>query len=291
VRTLQLLGLILLLLVVTAVISPWIAIGLTDLGFPFPFSRVYNRIFEVLLVVAMIAAWRPFDLGDATEIGLRRRSWARDLGRGLLVGTAGIAVGLLLSWLGGALVPRLRYDWAKTVGLATAGLLGAVIVAVGEEALFRGVLLRRLSADAGRAAGVLLSTVVYAVVHGLRPGGPRDAHAWAGVERTLALFVPLGEPGVLPSIAGLFGFGLLLVFARLRSGGLWLPIGIHAAWVAVFRVGRLVFDIRRTPVWLIGPGWPPLVGGVGGWMAIGATFAALVVALRSTRLRDSATEA
>jgi membrane protease YdiL (CAAX protease family) len=290
VRTLWLLGLILLLLVVTAVASPWIAIGLADVGFPFKFSRVYNRVFEVLLVVAMIAAWRPFDLGDARQIGLRRRGWAHDLGRGLLVGSAGIAVGLFACWLGGALAPRLRYDLAKTVGQAAAGLLGAVIVGVGEEALFRGVLLRRLSADAGRAAGVLLSTALYAVVHALRPGGARDAHAWAGVERTLALFVPLGDEGVLPSIAGLFGFGLLLVFARFRSGGLWLPIGIHAAWVAVFRVGRLVLDIRRTPVWLIGPGWPPLVGGVGGWIAIGATFAALVVALRETRLRDPATD-
>jgi membrane protease YdiL (CAAX protease family) len=291
VRTLWLLGLIFLLLVVTAVASPWIAIGLADVGFPFKFSRVYNRVFEVLLVVAIIAAWRPFDLGDARQIGLRRRGWAHDLGRGLLVGSAGIAVGLFACWLGGALAPRLRYDLAKTVGQGAAGLVGAVIVGVGEEALFRGVLLRRLSADAGRAAGVLLSTALYAVVHALRPGGARDAHAWAGVERTLALFVPLGDQGVLPSIAGLFGFGLLLVFARLRSGGLWLPIGIHAAWVAVFRVGRLVLDIRRTPVWLIGPGWPPLVGGVGGWIAIGATLAALVVALRATRSRDPATDA
>jgi CAAX protease family protein len=290
VRTLWLLGLILLLLVVTAVASPWIAIGLADVGFPFKFSRVYNRVFEVLLVVAIIAAWRPLDLGDARQIGLRRRGWAHDLGRGLLGGAAGIAVGLFACWLGGAVAPRLRYDLAKTVGQGALGLLGAVIVAVGEETLFRGVLLRRLSADAGRVAGVLLSTALYAIVHALRPGGARDPHAWAGVERTLALFVPLGDQGVLPSITGLFGFGLLLVFARLRSGGLWLPIGIHAAWVAVFRVGRLVLDIRRTPVWLIGPGWPPLVGGVGGWIAIGATFAALVVALRETRSRDPATD-
>ena len=115
-RTLGFLGLILLLLVVTAVASPWIAIGLAHLGFPFKFSRVYNRVFEVLLVVAIVAAWRPFDLGDATEIGLRRRGWARDLGRGLLVGSAGIAVGLFACWLGGALAPRLRYDLAKTLG-------------------------------------------------------------------------------------------------------------------------------------------------------------------------------
>ena len=280
-RSLGFLGLILLLLAVTTAASPWMAIGLGGLGFPFKFSRVYNRVFEVLLVLAIIIAWRPLDLGDATEIGLRRSGWARDLGRGLVVGGAGIAVALVACWLGGALVPRLRYGLALTVGQGAAGLLGAVLVGVGEEALFRGVLLRRLSADTGRAAGVVLSTALYAVVHALRPGGPPDAHAWSGVDRTLALFAALGDPGVLPSIAGLFGFGLLLVFARTRSGGLWLPIGIHAAWVAVFRVGRLLLDIRRTPIWLIGPGWPPLVGGVGGWIAIGATSAALAVALRA----------
>jgi uncharacterized protein len=282
VRTLAFLGLILLLLAVTTVASPWIAIGLRDLGLPFKFSRVYDRVFEVLLVLAIVSAWRPLDLGDATEIGLRRRGWARDLGRGLVVGGAGIAVALLVCWLGGAVVPHLRYGLAQTVGLGAAGLLGAVLVGVGEEALFRGVLLRRLSADTGRAGGVLLSTALYAVVHALRPGEMRDADAWSGVERTLALFTPLGDPGMLPSMAGLFGFGLLLVFARTRSGGLWLPIGIHAAWVAVFRVGRLLLDVRRTPVWLIGPGWPPLVGGAGGWIAIGATSAALAVALRAT---------
>ena len=241
-RTLWFLGLIVLLLAVTAVASPWIAIGLASLGLPFQFSRVYNRYSRCCWW------WRSLPPGGASISATRRRSGCGGAagraisGGGLLVGSAGIMVGLFACWLGGAVAPRLRYDLAKTVGLGAAGLLGAVIVGVGEETLFRGVLLRRLSADTGRVSGVLLSTALYAVVHALRPGGARDAYAWAGVERTLALLAPLGNPGVLPSIVGLFGFGLLLVFARLRSGGLWLPIGIHAAWVAVFRVGRLVLD-------------------------------------------------
>src|SRR5437899_3257200 len=70
------------------------------------------------------------------------------------------------------------------------------------------------------------------------------------------------------AVVGLFGLGLLLAVARLRTGSLWVSIGIHAAWVSVFRVGRLFFAIRHEPVWLIGPGWPPLVGGVAGWLAI-----------------------
>jgi membrane protease YdiL (CAAX protease family) len=280
VRTLRLLALVLGLLAVTAVASPWIAMGFGALGVEFKFSRVYNRVFEVLLVLGIVLGWRRLDLGNATEIGLRHPRWAQDLARGLLVGVIGVGAGVLACWLGGAMVPQLRYDVGKTLAKAAAGVLGSIIVAVGEEALFRGVLLRRFSADMGRAGGVLLSTAIYAVVHALRPGGSKEAYAMAGIDRTIGLFAPLAQPGVLPSVLGLFALGLLLTAARLRTGTLWVAIGIHAAYVAVFRVGRLLLDIHKTPVWLIGPGWPPLIGGAGGLIAVIITAAVLVLALQ-----------
>ena len=75
--SLGLLGLVLLLLAVTAVASPWLALGLGGLGAHFEFSRVFNRVFEGLLVVAIGGTWRGLDLGKATQIGLRRRDWPR----------------------------------------------------------------------------------------------------------------------------------------------------------------------------------------------------------------------
>ena len=282
-RTLRLVALVLGLLVVTAIASPWITLAANGLGFSFKFSRVYNRVFEVLLVVAILLGWRRLDLGNATQIGLRHPRWARGLGAGLLVGILGVGTGVLACWLGGAMVPELRYAVAKAIWKAAAGMLGAVLVGVGEEALFRGVLLRRFTTDLGRPAGILLSTAIYAVVHALRPGGSREVYPWAGVDRTLALFAPLARPGVVPGVLGLFGLGLILVLTRQRTGSLWPCIGIHAAWVAVFRVGRLVFDIRPTPVWLIGPGWPPLVGGVGGVVALAVTLALVLAMLRRER--------
>ena len=279
-RTLRLVALVVGLLAVTAVTSPWIAMGLGALGVEFKFSRVYNRVFEVLLVLGIVLGWRRLDLGNATEIGLRHPRWARDLARGLLIGVVGVGAGVLACWLGGAMVPQLRYDVGKTLAKAAAGVLGSIIVAVGEEALFRGVLLRRFSADLGRVGGVLLSTAIYAVVHALRPGGSKEAYAMAGIDRTIGLFAPLGQPGVLPSVLGLFGLGLVLTAARLRTGTLWVAIGIHAAYVAVFRVGRLLLDIRTTPAWLIGPGWPPLIGGAGGLVAVIVTAAVLALALQ-----------
>jgi uncharacterized protein len=271
VRSLALVGLVVAVLVATALGSPWIHLALTTLTErPFTLGRVWNRVFEVLLVVGLIAGWRRLDLGSPADIGLRARGWVGRLGAGLAVGVASIGVALGLCWVLGALEPALRYPPGKTVGKAAAGLVAAVLVGVGEEALFRGVLLRRLVRDAGRVAGMALTTAIYAAVHvvGHVPKVRGPAGAWAGVERAAALLSPLADPRQVPELLGLAAFGLVLLAARLRTGSLWMSIGIHAAWVAVFRVGRLFFTIDRTPAWLVGPGWPPLVGGLAGGVAI-----------------------
>jgi len=260
--------------VATAVVSPWIAWALeAAVGRPFTFSRVWNRIFEGLLVVTLLLAWRRLDLGGPSAIGFRRAGWARDLGRGMAAGVTGLCVGLVLCWAAGALRPALRFDPAKTAHKALLGAGAAVAVGVGEEALFRGVLLRRLSLDMGRTAGVAVTTAIYAAVHAI---GKSEKVArptpTAGFERLRTLFAPLARPRALRMLVGLALLGVLLAWARLRSGGLWLPIGIHAGWVAVFRIGRLFFEIEPHPVWLVGPGWPPVVGGAAGWVAVGVTW-------------------
>jgi membrane protease YdiL (CAAX protease family) len=270
VRTLGLLGLVIGVLGLTAVASPWVAAAL---GPGFTFARVYDRVFETSLVVALVCAWRPLDLGSAEALGLRRAAWRRDLARGAIAGIAGVAVGLIACWLGGALVPSLRYPWLKTLRKMALGGAAAVAIGAGEEMIFRGVLLRRLARDTSPGLAVAGTTLIYAAVHAIRSGGGGlVAGPWAGVERTVALFAPLTEPAALPGLAGLAGLGLVLAAARLHTGSLWVAIGIHAAWVAVFRVGRLFFELGRTPLWLVGPGWPPLIGGFAGWVAIGATF-------------------
>jgi membrane protease YdiL (CAAX protease family) len=262
------------LLAATAVVSPWIAWALeAALGRPFTFSRVWNRVFEVLLVVGLALAWRRLDLGGPTAMGFRRAGWARDLGRGLGAGTAGLGVGLALCWAGGALRPQLRFEPVKTAQKALLGAGAAIAVGVGEEALFRGVVLRRLSLDMGRMAGIAVTTGIYAAVHAIGKSEKiARPMATAGFERLRTLFAPLARRRALPMLVGLAAFGLLLAWARLRSGSLWLPIGIHAGWVGVFRVGRLFFEIEPWPAWLVGPGWPPVVGGAAGLVAVLVTW-------------------
>jgi membrane protease YdiL (CAAX protease family) len=125
----------------------------------------------------------------------------------------------------------------------------------------------------GRTAGVAVTTGIYAAVHAIgkseKIARPTPA---AGFERLRTLFAPLARRRALPMLLGLAAFGLLLTWARLQSGSLWLPIGIHVGWVAVFRIGRLFFEIEPWPAWLVGPGWPPVVGGAAGWTGVGVTW-------------------
>jgi membrane protease YdiL (CAAX protease family) len=266
VKSLGLLGLAAGVLLVTALASPWVAWALGP-GFSFP--RVFDRVFEVLLVVAAALAWRRLDLGDAGGIGFRRRGWSRALVRGVAIGAAGIAVGLGLSAFLGALAPELRFGAWKTVRRAILGLVAALAIGVGEEALFRGVLLRRLCRDLGSAAGIAVTTAVYAAVHVVRRRGDLGAvHGGSGFAELGVLFAHLANASVLPEIVGLGLLGVVLAAGRLRSGTLWLPIGIHAVFVAAFRVGRLFFEIAPGPAWLVGTGWPPLMGGAAGWVAV-----------------------
>ena len=267
-KTAGLVALTVALLGATTMIAPLVAAGVAAIGGHAPFTRIYNRVFEVLLVIALVATWRRLDLGGPAAWGLRRDGWSRALGVGLAIGLAGIAVGLVAAWVGGGLVPALRFDAFKTVRKALLGIGAAMVVGVGEETLFRGILLRRFSLDLGARGGLALTTIIYGIVHALRGGKVASVGPWAGVERTLGLFAPLGNPATLAGVAGLCGLGLLLAVARQRTGSLWVPIGIHAAWVGVFRVGRLFFDIRQRPAWLVGPGWPPLVGGAAGLLAL-----------------------
>jgi membrane protease YdiL (CAAX protease family) len=279
--TVRLLGGVLVLLMLTAVLSPPVAAGLEAMGWGNTFSRIYNRVFEVLLVAWLLWRRRQLGLGSAEAIGFARAGWRRDLGRGLAIGLAGLSAALVFCWLAGGLVPGLRYpDTGKIVWKTVQGVASAIVVGGFEEVVFRGVLLRRLSLDLGARAGLVLTTVIYGAVHLLHPRSATAHDAWAGVRRTVEIAAPLTDPANLPTAAALFVFGLLLAAARLRTGSLWTSIGIHAAWVGLFRIGRIYFRVRERPAWLVGTGWPPLIGSATGAVALVVTGLLLAWALR-----------
>lgn len=195
------------------------------------------------------------------DFPLTRRA-ALDVGFGLLAGIAAMVSVVAGFALAGA------YGWAAETGtvagwatVAAAGMAAFAIPAAAEEAVFRGYLLRSLGDAAGPVAAVLITSVLFAFVHG-------------------------GNPAVGPiAFANIFLAGVLLAVAVLRTGSLWLATGVHLGWNWAADVpldlpvsGIDAFDtplydgVPAGPAWLSGGAFGPeggLVGTLGALAALG----------------------
>lgn len=158
-------------------------------------------------ITANAVSLRVFERLPLPAIGL---GWKPGSGRNLLVGFASgvIAASLvtLLPLLAGAaeLVP----DPERPASAAGVLFVSAVLLfgAVGEELLFRGYAFQILTAVIGWIPTLLLSSCLFGLVHASNLN-----------------VSPLG-------IANTIGFGVVLGYAFLRTGDLWLPIGVHFGW-------------------------------------------------------------
>lgn len=189
--------------------------------------------------IANALAIRIYERLRLPDIGLH---WNAASARSLLAGTgAGIGAGLIAVLLpvaaGLATWQPLATDSNSSAGgflFLTAMLLFG---AVGEEMLFRGYGLQVLVPVLGPMAAILPMSVLFAAAHADNQGV-----SWLGLFNT-------------------FLWGVLLSAALLRSGTLWMPIGLHFGWnwiLPVLGVNVSGFTMRLTAhqlVWGVAPVW------------------------------------
>lgn len=155
-------------------------------------------------VVGLTWAFCHFvDRTSLRSLGLQSRGWLAKLAAGWGLGTALqlliFAALAVAGWLTVA-----RADW-QPVDLSVS-LVAWFIISFNEELSFRGYILQRLAQAWGLPAAVVVSSLVFAMVHVLNPN-----------------VQPL-------AMVSLFAAGLLLACAYLVSRSLWLPIGLHIGW-------------------------------------------------------------
>jgi hypothetical protein len=190
---------------------------------------------------AMIAnslALRIWERTHLPALGLfwTAASW-RHLGLGFLGGggAAALVLGVPLA-AGGA-------EWvASGDGVPTWGAFFFVTIillfgVVGEEVLFRGYAFQVMVPAFGQWATVLPMGVLFGIAHSTNENVGRLA------------------------LANTMAWGVLLGYAVLRSGDLWLAIGLHFGWnwtLPVFGVNVSGFNVRVTSYavqWKIGEHW------------------------------------
>jgi len=181
---------------------------------------------------------RIYERGRLADIGLQ---WNSSSMRNLAVGFGGGCGAALL-----VLVPplvlgfaELRPDgeypggWEQTFFVSLILLFGAV----GEEMLFRGYGFQVLLRGVGPFATILPTSVLFGLAHSANMNA-----TWLSTVNTI-------------------GWGVVLGVAFLRSGDLWLPIGLHYGWnwvlpllgvnLSGFRMGMTGYAMQ----WNIGEFW------------------------------------
>lgn len=155
-------------------------------------------------VVGLTWAFCHFvDRTSLRSLGLQARGWLAKLATGWGLGT--ILQLLIFAALGiaGWLTVE-RAEW-QPVDFSVS-IISWLIISFNEELAFRGYILQRLAQAWGLPAAVVVSSLIFAMVHVLNPN-----------------VQPL-------AMVSLFVAGLLLACAYLVSRSLWLPIGLHIGW-------------------------------------------------------------
>ena len=133
--------------------------------------------------------------------------------------------------------------------------VGALLVAMIEETLFRGVLFNALRKKGRWVRAALVSSLMFSLIHFAKPIPPFGTvyGEWDSAVRLIPyMFNVQGELyHVFPYALTLFMLGMVLAVAYQKSGSIYLSVGLHMGWVWAVRVPDVFLArVQRVfPLW------------------------------------------
>lgn len=174
-----------------------IALGLSS------YITIPLSLVGVLILLSFYYGWtRFFEQRNVSELNLKRM--LPDVGIGFGIGFVFfLAIVAVMMILGIYRIDSFGFELLPTVHFLVTNL----IVAVGEEIVFRGFIHRMILERWGLLAALIVSSLVFGFMHYPNP----EATVWSSVAIALEA-------------------GVMLGLAYCVRNNLWLPIGIHWAW-------------------------------------------------------------
>ncbi len=243
------------------VASPFVKILNDELSKTRPLGKIFTQCVIVFAFAYFIVFRRYMRSHVLESLNKRVSTLLGHLLGGILIGVLVLGVIIGIFHLAGAK----EYDPDFTAGMIWSALLTGLVVGVIEEIVFRGVVLQNLQADMEAFFAVLFASAFFAAMHFIQPlpaeivktgSAPafNEFHVLNGfriLPSQLANFGHFGQ--IWPFFLGLFLIGVALSVAYVHTGTLYLPIGIHAGFVAVNKLdGALFHDVAGRSKLLFG---------------------------------------
>ena len=199
-----------------------------------PFHRFVER---ALMAIALLGIWpllRALGADSWSAVGVVAPAGQKSrLAGGFLLGFGSLALlaGLALAGHAREFKANLTVTGLGVNILAAAGT--ATVVAGIEELLFRGVIFGTLRRVFNWRGALLLSSMIYALVHFLQKPHLVGPVTWlSGLELLPQMLRGFGQwPVLIPGFFNLTLVGMLLGLAYQRTGNLYFSLGLHGGWV------------------------------------------------------------
>ena len=234
-----------------------------------PFPRYVHRS---LLVIALIGLWplvKSLELKSLRDVGfVRPRGQWKKLGAGFLLGLISLAIVAGIAFACHARQMNARYSGGEIAHKLIDAAATAVVVAIFEELLFRGALFGALRKVFHWIFAMVISSLIYAILHYFESGKSTDTVTWlSGLQLLPLMFRNLGDlHTIIPGVLNLTLAGMLLAWAYQRTGNLYFSIGLHMGWIFWVKAYAVVTQITPTAdKWWWGSGRMAIVNG---WVAL-----------------------
>ena len=246
--TLKLFGFIAAALLLSLALALFLSLFL-----PFPTFRIFYRSLTIFGLIGAYLFRTRVQKKSFPSLGLERRGNSSSLvWNGIAFALLSLLILTLLAYLFQAVSLEYHPPKPKKLFYYT---LSAFFVGFFEELFFRGLLLQTLMEDFPAKLGVVVSSLVYSLLHFVRP---------------LVLNKPEDLNLFFTESIGLFLFGVLMSYAYLRTRSLYLGMGMHGGFVWFMKMDNLFVNRLMVKGWLFGE--ERLIGGIVTWLLLLAAF-------------------
>lgn len=212
--------------------------------------KTVSKLTLILLLISVFPLRKKLGF-SWSELGFAPpRAFFKQLGQGLLLALLTLLPVLLMLYALDVHVWDINRHWtvgklAERMGLA---LLLSLPIGVGEELLFRGLLLTLLRRHLPVWSAIGLSSLYFAALHFLKSKTQipyAEQNVWSGFKLMAEAFANWLNPNIISALVALFFVGMFLAVMRARiPQSLGLCIGCHVGWVWQIKISKDLCNIN-----------------------------------------------